>query len=389
MSVLNLPDPVFIQTDPEAVEQEMVSAYEQVTGRKLYPAQLERLLIHEFAFRESLLRLAFQSAAKQNLLSFASYPILDYLGDLVGTLRIPAAKASGKVVLTAVDPPAEGVPVLAGFRVAPLGGKEVFETIESVVLESDAMSAEVKVQSVEPGNSGNGFEAGKPWEFVDSQRHLASVECSETTAGGADEEDDDSLRERIRLAPHSWSVAGSREAYIYHAKSVSTQVIDVYPESWDENGTLMEGIVRVHVLSEPLLLGTPEGTAQAETLRLEVEQVLMKDDVKPLCETLEVVNATVVTVTVSMDVTLYADADAANVAEGVTTAFGSYCVYLKASLGRDFVPSQLAALLQAVNGVYKVNVVVPGDEPFRIGLSEVCLVSEYAINYESTDEVIP
>ena len=386
MSTLNLPDPVFIKADPETVEQEMVSAYEKATGRKLYPAQLERLLIHEFAFRESLLRLAFQETAKQNLLAFASYPVLDYLGDLVGVERLPAVAATGAIMLTAVDPPAEGVPVLAGFRVSPPGGDVVFETTASVVLESDALSFVIGIRAIQPGMTGNGFGVGQEWEFVDGLPNLATAVCSAATAGGADEEDDDSLRERIRLAPHSWSVAGSKTSYIYHAKSVSIQVIDVYPESWDMNDALMQGVVKVHVLSEPLLLGTPEGDTQAETLRLEVEQALMKDDVKPLCEKLEVVNATTLLVTVTIDVIRYANADAAKVAEDVVAMFAVYRKQLTVRLGQDFVPSQLAAKLHTIPGVYAASVVVPEGGPVRVGPSEVCLVSQFVINHDVTDE---
>ena len=315
--------------------------------------------------------------------------MLDFLGDLVGVARLPAVAATGSITLTAVDPPAAGIPVLAGFRVSAPGGDVVFETTASVVLESDTPSSVVGVRAIQPGIAGNGLEAGQEWEFVDGLPNLATVICSETTAGGADEEDDDSLRERIRLAPQSWSVAGSEASYIYHAKSVSMQVIDVYPESWDKNGALTQGVVKVHVLSKPLLLGTPEGDAQAETLRLEVEQALMKDEVKPLCETLEVVNATTLSVTVSIDVIRYANADAATVAEDVAAAFAEYRKQLTVRLGQDFVPSQLAAQLHAIPGVYAASVVVQGGEPVRVGSSEVCLVSQFAINHDVTDEVMP
>ncbi len=388
-SVPNLPVPSFVETDPSTVEAALVAAYETATGRKLYDGQLERLLIHEFAYREALLRSAFEGAARQNLLAYAAYPALDYLGDLVGVARIPAAAAEGRVTLTAVDPPEEGVSVLAGLRVSPPGGSVVFETLASALLTDADLSAEVAVRATTAGDTGNGFAPGDSWEFVDGMPYLDTVVVAEVTAGGADEETDDSLRERIRIAPHAWSVAGARNAYIKHAKSVSTLVLDVYPESWDSNPAMVEGLVRVHVLSSPLLLGTPEGDAEAAALVLDIDEFLRSDDIKPLCEQLEVVSATIVEVTVTMDVVRYADADAATVATEVAAAFEAYRAGVRSALGRDFVPSALASRLQSVEGVYSVSVTVPGGVPIAVGPSEVALVSGYTINHSSSDEVMP
>ena len=41
-----------------------------------------------------------------------------------------------------------------------------------------------------------------------------------------DDETDEQLRERIRLAPESYATTGSRQAYIYHALSADSQIID-------------------------------------------------------------------------------------------------------------------------------------------------------------------
>ena len=62
-----------------------------LTGRTLYPAQVERLVIDLVAYRESLTREAIQDAGKQNLVSFARAPFLDYLGELLGVRRLAGA----------------------------------------------------------------------------------------------------------------------------------------------------------------------------------------------------------------------------------------------------------------------------------------------------------
>jgi len=78
-----------IPDDPQAVTSEIIAAYETATGKTLYPAQIERLLIDLIAYRETLLRAAINDAARQNLVRFARAPMLDYLGELVGVARLP------------------------------------------------------------------------------------------------------------------------------------------------------------------------------------------------------------------------------------------------------------------------------------------------------------
>ena len=68
---MSLPEPSFIDRDPQAITAEIVAQYEQLTGKTLYPAQVERLLIDVIAYRETLVRIGIQEAAKQNLVAYA------------------------------------------------------------------------------------------------------------------------------------------------------------------------------------------------------------------------------------------------------------------------------------------------------------------------------
>jgi len=64
-------------------------------------------------------------------------------------------------------------------------------------------------------------------ELVDTLPFIDSVENTTASDGGADEEDDDTLAERIFLAPSEYSTCGTEDSYIFHAKSASTLVNDV------------------------------------------------------------------------------------------------------------------------------------------------------------------
>lgn len=88
--------------------------------------------------------------------------------------------------------------------------------------------------------------------------------------GGADIESDDRLRDRIILAPESFSVAGPKGAYIYWAKTAHQNIIDVAVES-PEPGT-----VNVYPLMKDGVL-----TVEVKSL---VEEVLNNDKRRPLCD---------------------------------------------------------------------------------------------------------
>ncbi len=79
-----------VPNDPGVITAELVAQYEAATGKTVYPAQIERLLIDLIAYRETLLRAAINDAARQNLVRFARAPMLDYLGELVGVARLAA-----------------------------------------------------------------------------------------------------------------------------------------------------------------------------------------------------------------------------------------------------------------------------------------------------------
>ena len=87
-------DPIrLVEDDPLAITDELVRAYEAATGKTLYPAQVERLLIDLIAYRETVVRGLINEVARQNLVAFARAPMLDFLGELVGVVRLPAQPA--------------------------------------------------------------------------------------------------------------------------------------------------------------------------------------------------------------------------------------------------------------------------------------------------------
>lgn len=100
-------------------------------------------------------------------------------------------------------------------------------------------------------------------------------------------ESDTALRQRIQLALEGFSTAGPRGAYLFHALSASGQVKDVAVTSPEP------GVVQVAVLS-----AIGDGTAAPELLAA-VDGALNAEDVRPLCDTVNVIAAVVQTYAVA------------------------------------------------------------------------------------------
>ena len=49
-----LPEPNFIDRDPELITKEWVELYEKKSGKVLQPAQIERLMVDVGAYRETI-----------------------------------------------------------------------------------------------------------------------------------------------------------------------------------------------------------------------------------------------------------------------------------------------------------------------------------------------
>ncbi len=103
----SLPPPIFVNDvdglDPNNILADMIAEFESASGRILQPAQVERLLINLYAYRESLVRNAIQFAAEQNLLAFASFPMIDYLGQLLSVSRLASQPAVTTIQFTLTD----------------------------------------------------------------------------------------------------------------------------------------------------------------------------------------------------------------------------------------------------------------------------------------------
>ncbi|CAO3418750.1 baseplate assembly protein [Azospirillum doebereinerae] len=159
-----------------------------------------------------------------------------------------------------------------------------------------------------------------------------------------DGETDTALRFRIQNRVQGWANAGGAAHYRYWALSADPNIQDAAVSSPSA------GRVRIAVLSR-------SGTGAPDTALLDsVKAVVLRDDVRVLTDTVEVVGATIKPVTVAARLWLYPETPEAVFAETVD-AFSTALAEAR-GLGWDLTRSWIVARLHA-GGVHRVEVDSP------------------------------
>lgn len=339
-----LPEPVFIEADAAAITADMIAGYEQMAGRTLYPAQVERILIDLGAYRETLVRIGINDAAKQNLVAFAHAPMLDYLGELVDTHRLPAQPARASVRLTFEAPLAQVLTIAAGWRVATGAGVQFATAVEHVVAANQSQ-ADIAVVALEPGPAGNGYLPGQIATAVDSLPVSVAVKNLTTSAGGLDSEGDERYRARIKLAPERFSW-GSANRYRWLAMTTAASLVDVQVFSPSPDG-------RVNVV-----LLDVTGAPPTEVVEL-VRAALTDRKARMLGDRVSVDGASPVEYDLQVVVDVLATRVPSLVVDQVRARLQGWADSKGREIGADLVPAQIKTALGGIDGLYDVHVNEP------------------------------
>jgi phage-related baseplate assembly protein len=334
----------------------MVAAFQVAAGRTLQPAQVERLLINLYAYRESLVRNAIQYAGQQNLLAYAAFPMLDYLGQLLSVTRLPAQSAITTLQFTMANALSVSYTITAGTQVGTNDGQFIFATSSDLTFPPGSLIGTIPAAATAPGGDANGYLAGQINVQLNPSVLIADVTNTTVSTNGASPETDEHLRTRIQAAPNQFSVAGPEGSYRYFTLSVDPSVADTQVTS------PAPGQVNVYVLTGPITAQpgaspNPVGIASAGLLA-KVTAALNADNVRPLTDTVNALAVTEVDYQITGTITLYADADPASTMAAVNMAAQDYAIALASRIQRDIVPSQIVEAL-SVAGVYQVALTTP------------------------------
>lgn len=233
MSLNNLPEVSYVDSDVEEIERGIIEGYEALSERVLFPGDPIRLFLESLALIIMQQRALINIVSKQNLLKYANDEVLDNLGALSKTDRLTPKKASTILKFTISDIQQNIVIIPQGTK-ATAGDNVYFETINPYEIKPGELSIEAEVYCTEDGEIGNGYGINTIKNIVDVFPYFKEVTNITESSGGADLEEDDNYRERIHLAPEGFSTAGPELGYKYHAKSTDIRIIDAIPYSPSE-----------------------------------------------------------------------------------------------------------------------------------------------------------
>ena len=328
----NLSEVIFAEKDPDKITSEILSIYESLTGRTLARADPVRLFLDAVILSIIQQRNLIDFAAKQNLLAYAQGEYLDHIGALLGVSRLEAAHAATTIQFTLSTQFSRSIVIPSGIRVSS-GDGMTFATTAEAEIPAGSLSANVSAQCATAGTSGNGYAPGQVNRLVDVLGFGTKAENITETSGGTDSESDENFRERIHIAPESFSAAGPKEAYRYFARSANADIIDVAVMGPPDTNP---GYVDIY----PLMTG---GTLPSDEVLGEVLKVCSAENVRPDTDYVSVKAPVVVSYV--LDVKYWIDEkDSVNsgyIQSAVEDAVWEWEEWQRKALGRDINPSEL------------------------------------------------
>lgn len=339
-SIKNYPDISFIDNlTLEGLQKQMISdveaKYKALTGEEMAESDPIRMFLYAVSLQ---IYQAFQyidHAGKQSFLKYATGEYLDNLGALKGVARSKGTQARAEMRFVLSGEQRSAVTIPAGIRVTTDAGDGIyFYTADVAEIPAGGMAADVAAYCTETGAGANGLEPGELCVLVDPIPYIQSVANTETTGGGAGEETDENLAERILLAPSGYSAAGSAAAYKYHIRKHNTRVDDVLVSS------PTEGRVDIRFLLQGGEI--PDGAAVAD-----MQEYLGGDEFRPLTDFVTVGIPDQVEYGIALAYWIGASdrARAGAIQDAVAAAVEEYKAWQRGKIGRDINPSRLVYLV--------------------------------------------
>ena len=368
MNIYDLPEISFVDINVEDIRDSIITTYEALVGKTLYPGDPVRMFLETIANIIVQQRILIDKSAKQNTLRYAEGEFLDHIGALLGMSRKPPTKATTTLRFTISETREEAIPINAGTRVTTNDYENpiYFQTTEYKEISPGELFVDVKAECTIEGENGNGFLIGQINQIVDPFPYYESVTNISESTGGVDEEDDESFRQRIYEFPESFSTAGPEGAYISLAKQSSPLICDVAVRSPSL------GVVEIIPL-------TYSGGATQEILDT-VYSACGSKDVRPLTD--NVVVRAPEQINYNINLTYYISKDSEtqrdSIDVAVNQAVNDFIDWQKSKLGRNINPSELIKrVMQA--GASRIEIVEPEFQ--QLELYQVAKVNSVSFTF--------
>lgn len=350
----NLPDVDFVDKDINTLLSNMISEFEEshyeATGEIITLAQGDprRILIFSQALRLYQAYQLIDFGAKQNLLKYSVDEYLDNFGARYGSKgkrqEAKAAVTTVRYTLSALQNSI--IPIPLDNRTGP-GNDLYFKTNEYAEIPAGQLYVDVSVECMTVGIIGNGYTPGQINILVDPIPFMQSVANVYTTQGGTDIEDDDSLREKIFLAPESFSTAGPEGAYEFFAKEYLSTIADLKINSPSP------GVVDIKFVLE-------NGEIPTEAIIQGLNGYLSDKTKRPLTDNVQVSAPTQVQYDINLTYYIKKSDEgiASTIQTNVTQAIENYKLWQKIKIGRDIDPDELNSMIRSA-GAKRTTIIAP------------------------------
>ena len=375
--ILNLPDVSFIDDmQLEDVQMQMVrdyqDRYKEITGKDvvLDRADPMSLILYALSIQVYQALLYVDKTGKQDLLKYSYGAYLDNLAAMKGIAREQAkpSRAMIRFTLSGIRPSTVEIP--EGTRVT--NGEVYFQTESHAEIPSGESSVDVAAECMTSGVTGNNLEVGEINILVDPVPYVAKVANTEPTTGGADIEDDDTLKDRIYIAPSKYSVAGPEESYRYWVKTYNSNISDVLIYSDDPVDVVIEFIMN-------------DGELPSESMLLGVQKFLSDEQIRPLTDRVTVKAPE--TVEYKVNAKYFVNQSDLKKVDTIKTAVNAavddYIQWQRSKIGRDINPSQLIQQMVSA-GAKRVEVTLPVFQV--IGKTNVAKLSSKTVTYGGLED---
>ena len=342
----SLPEISFIEgITYEGILNEMVADFEtkytEETGRKikLRPGDKEHIHLRVLAGQYYQMYQQLDYAAKMNLLKYSKGDFLKHLGAFKKTFIQEPRAAAVKVRFTLSEVRKDVIYIPEGTRVTA-GDGVYFATDDYAEVAAGESYADVTCTCETAGDIGNNYQPGTIEIIVDPVPYVKSVVNVTKSDGGSGEESEESFRERIFLAPSSYSVAGPADAYEYWVKQYNSAAIEdvkIYEP--------VEAVVDIRILLQG-------GALPSETFCSGCLQYLKDNPIIPLTDNNYVLPPDVVGY--DLKATYYISRSDINnvksIQDSIEAAKDTYLNWQRTKIGRDLNPDALIEFVRAAGG---------------------------------------
>ena len=342
----NLPDISFVDDiSYEKILNEMIAdyknKYQEATGRKvtLRPGDKEHIHLRIEAGQYFQMYQILDNAAKMNLLKYSKGNFLRHLGAFKKTFIQEPKPAVVTARFTLSEIRKDVIYIPQGTRITA-GDGVYFATDDYAEVKAGDSFVDVDCTCETVGEVGNEYIVGQIETIVDPVPYVSGVSNITKSDGGTGEESEDSFRERIFLAPSSYSVAGPADAYEYWVKQYNSAAIEdvkIYEPT--------EAVVDIRIL----LVG---GALPSKTFCSGCLEYLRENPIIPLTDNDLVAAPDVVNYNLKA-VYYIARSDLNNIKviqESIEAAKETYLNWQRTKIGRDINPDALTEFVRAAGG---------------------------------------